>query len=85
MKWLFFGVAGSSLELSSDEELMLNGVTIKSFSAQNKTGCFYTLYVDRLHFSNSCTCMSQIHIEFLGLNIRQILDKQLVPDGRWYK
>jgi len=32
-----------------------------------------------------CTCISQIHIEFLvflGLNIRQTLDKQLVPDGR---
>ena len=76
MKWLFFGVAGSSLELSSDEELMLNGVTIKSFSAQNKTGCFYTLYVDRLHFSNSGTFVckitnnrSELAVDYLNLTV----------------
>jgi hypothetical protein len=76
MKWLFFGVAGNSLELSSDEELILNGVTIKTFSAQNKTGCFYTLYVDRLHFSNSGTFVckitnnrSELAVDYLNLTV----------------
>ena len=76
MKWLFFGVVGNSLELSSDEELMLNDVTIKTFSTQNKTGCFYTLYVDRLHFSNSGTFVckitnnhSELAVDYLNLTV----------------
>lgn len=53
MTWAFYGVAGNYLQLSADEEVMISDTTVKTFSTQNRTGCFYTLYVDRLHFSNS--------------------------------
>ena len=63
MTWLFFGLDGSYMNLSSDEERMLNDVTIKTFSTRNMTGCFYTLYIDRLHFTNSGTFVCKVLVE----------------------
>ena len=76
MTWLFFGTAGNSLNLQSDEELMMGDVTIKTYSTQNRTGCFYTLYIDSLHFSNSGTYVckatdseSHIAVDYLNLTV----------------
>lgn len=74
MKWLFFGISHSYLALNEVEELMLSDTTIKTFSTQNHTGYFYTLYIDKLQFNNSGTYVCKINdttisVDYLNLTV----------------